>query len=310
MAAYSGAPDAVDFSFDRIPGKTLAANGIELAARYLSHTAGKNLTAAEAQDLRTHGVGVLLNWESAAGRPLLGASGGAADGHDAAAYAESIGAPHGLTIYYSCDRDITSSQYAAIVAYYQAAKDATAGRYKVGVYGEFEIVEELHRRGVVDGEWQTYAWSGGKLSTQTDLYQYRNGQRLAGAAVDFDHIIHASELGAWWPDGHTPAGGGTPITEDDMTYSDWPDAARKALTDDVASAVVARGVAPYNGTLAAILNDIRNRIVNVGVKVGALGDGAGGTVDAHAVAQEIIAGLGPDLAHQVLVALNAALPNQ
>jgi len=33
---------------------------------------------------------------------------------------------------------------------------ATVGRYRVGVYGEFEIVEELHRRGVVNAEWQTY----------------------------------------------------------------------------------------------------------------------------------------------------------
>jgi len=153
---------------------------------------------------------------------------------------EQIGAPHGLTIYYSCDRDVTSSQYAAITAYYQAAKDATAGRYKVGVYGEFEIVEELHRRGVVDGEWQTYAWSGGKLSTQTDLYQYRNGQRLAGAAVDFDHIIHASELGAWWPDGHTPAGGGQPIGGLVSTEYDQLKAQISALHDQLDAKADAR----------------------------------------------------------------------
>lgn len=201
MPAYTGAPDAVDFSFDRVSGATLAKAGIKLAARYLSHTPKKNLTADEATDLRSHGVGVLLNWESGAGRPLLGSAAGAADAADACLLAGQIGAPRGCTIYYSCDRDVNASQYDAIANYYTAAKHASAGRYRVGVYGEFEIVEELHRRGVVDGEWQTYAWSGGRLSIQSDLYQYLNSQRMAGAAVDYDHIIHAADLGAWWPAG-------------------------------------------------------------------------------------------------------------
>jgi hypothetical protein len=75
----------------------------------------------------------------------------------------------------------------------------------------------LHGVGVVTSEWQTYAWSNGRLSAQADLYQYLNGQQMAGAQVDFDRIIHPDQLGAWWPNGVAPSGGGTPIGDDWMT---------------------------------------------------------------------------------------------
>lgn len=237
MAAYSGKPDAVDYSFSRANIQQLEAAGIKLVSRYLSHTDAKNLSATEAGALLAAGIGILLNWESANGRPLLGGAAGAADGRDAAAMAESLGAPHGLTIYYSCDRDVTSSQFDAIAAYYQQAGNSTAGRYRVGIYGELSVIDEMHRRGVVTSEWQTYAWSNGKLSANTDLYQYLNSQTLAGAGVDFDKIMHPAELGAWWPAGHAPSGGsGNPIG-DDVTPEQMQqllDAIHKAASDAAA----------------------------------------------------------------------------
>ena len=194
-------PDAADYSFSRPNIAELAQAGIKLVARYLSHTDAKNLTASEAQALHAAGIGILLNWESVEGRPLGGAATGTADGRDAATLAEQIGAPHGLTIYYSCDTDTSASQWPIIADYYDAARKATEGRYAVGVYGEADLIDYLHKRGVVTGEWQTYAWSNGRVSANADLFQYLNNQSIGGGAVDFDRIIHPDLLGAWWPEG-------------------------------------------------------------------------------------------------------------
>jgi hypothetical protein len=194
-------PDGLDYSYGRPSPATLKAAGIKLVGRYLSHDSTKNLTGPEASALHAAGIGILLNWESVQGRPLGGAATGQPDGHDAAELAESIGAPHGLTIYYSCDTDTTPGQWPMIADYYAAAGKATAGRYAVGVYGEADLIDYLHRHGVVTSEWQTYAWSNGRLSANADLFQYLNNQTVDGAAVDFDRIIHPDQLGAWWPSG-------------------------------------------------------------------------------------------------------------
>jgi len=44
-------------------------------------------------------------------------------------------------------------------------------------------------------------------------WAFKNGQKMAGASVDFDKIIHADQLGALWPSGHAPSGGGSPQEE-------------------------------------------------------------------------------------------------
>lgn len=194
-------PDALDYSFGRPNIDALVKAGIKLVSRYLSHTPDKNLSAAEAAALHEAGIGILLNWESEAGRPLGGAANGQPDARDAAALAESIGAPHGLCIYYSCDTDTSPAQWPEIAAYYGAAQKATEGRYTVGVYGEADLIDHLHKQGVVTSEWQTYAWSNGRLSDNADLFQYLNSQTVGGAAVDFDRIINPEQLGAWWPEG-------------------------------------------------------------------------------------------------------------
>lgn len=214
-------PDAVDYSFSRpTTPAALRAAGIRVACRYMSPPPnGKNISSAEVAGLRAAGIGILLNWESTSGRPLGGAAYGTADGLAAAAFAESIGAPHGLTIYYSCDQSTSANQYPAIADYYRAATAATAGRYKVGAYGSVDVINYLVGQGVISGRWQTYAWSGGRLSPYADLYQYQNGQGLVGATVDFNRIINDKNLGVWWPEGLDPNGGGTPIvvpTEDEM----------------------------------------------------------------------------------------------
>lgn len=200
MAAYNGPPDAVDFSYDRVSGAVLKARGIKLAMRYLSHDERKNLTHAEALDLLAHGVSIGPNWESRAGRAREGYAAGVDDGRDSGDLADSIGIPHGVAIIFSADFDAQPGEYAAVLAYLKGCVAGLAGRYKVGVYASFGLIEYLNRKGFTI-DWQTYAWSGNQLSPAADLYQYLNSQSINGAAVDYDKIIHIEELHVWSPAG-------------------------------------------------------------------------------------------------------------
>jgi hypothetical protein len=218
-------PDGLDQSWGYADPKQAAAAGIKVVSMYLSHDPSKNVTAAKVKAYHRAGIGVLLNWESDAGRPLLGGSAGRADATEAARQAKQliseVGYPPGdvLCIYFSCDRDVTAAQIAGPVAdYFKAAGPIVRKvggwtfkwgvfprrRFRLGVYGEADVVRHLAAHKITDAEWQTYAWSGGRLDPAADFYQYLNGQRLAGASVDFNHIVHADQLGAWWPPGHEP----------------------------------------------------------------------------------------------------------
>lgn len=208
-------PDAIDESWSRLDPAEAARRGIRVVYGYLSHDPGKNITAAQIRAYHAHGVAVWLGWESEPGRPLLGSSAGAADGRDASAQVDALirqvgYAPRNrLAIPYSCDRDVTAAQLPTCLAYYKSA-EAASGHYYAGAYGEAALVDYLFAHGMTHGLFQTYAWSGGRLSPHADLYQYLNGQTVAGASVDFDRVLDDALLGAWWPPGHpldSPTGG-------------------------------------------------------------------------------------------------------
>jgi hypothetical protein len=179
---------------------------------YLSRDPSKNITAAKVKAYHAHGIGVLLNWEDQAGAPLQGADKGKSDAAAAVLQARGLGAPHDVCIYFSCDTDTNPSQYKAINAYYRAAgKVVHAAGFRLGCYGEADLVAHLSAAGITDAEWQTLAWSGGRLDPAADFYQTGINGHLGGAAVDYDRIIHPAQLGAWWP-ANSPN-----VQEDDMS---------------------------------------------------------------------------------------------
>lgn len=201
-------PEALDQSWGFADPKAAKAAGVQVVSMYLSRDASKNMTASDVKAYHKAGIAMLFNWENEAGAPLKGAAQGKADAEQAVKLAKQIIAAVGyrpknrLVIYFSCDQNVTPSQYPAIDAYYRAAKKVCqAAGFGVGCYGEADLVSHLSSAGITDAEWQTYAWSGGVLSPAADFYQYQNGQHLGGADVDFDRIIHPTELGAWWPPG-------------------------------------------------------------------------------------------------------------
>jgi hypothetical protein len=268
------APDGLDQSWSVADPQTCANHGIKVVSMYLSPDPSKNATAAKIRayhqaksPLVPYGVGVWLNWEAYAGAALGGASVGAQHGYAAAQQVKILiqqtgYAPKGrVVIPASYDFDSNPGQYPVIDAYASNFKaQVNPQGFGAGCYGEADLIEHLHAAGLTEAEWQTYAWSGGRLSSEADFYQYMNGQTFAGASVDFNRVIHGPQMGAWWPPGHpldsadSGLGSGIPL-EDDMTPEQ--DAKLDKIIAQTATANSGLTVANQQGEFNAVLNALK-----------------------------------------------------
>lgn len=233
MTTKPAHPTGLDQSWGYANPQVAADGGIQVVSMYLSRDATKNVTANKVKAYHKatsasvpHGIGIMLNWEGQAGAPLLGANQGKLDATDAAQQIRSLIAGVGyspksqLGAVFSCDRDTNSSDYPKTDAYYSATQAIMhAAHFLNGVYGEFDLVNHLVGKKLVEIIWQAYAWSGGQLSPSAGFYQYLNGQHLGGASVDFDQVIHPLKLGVWWPPNH-PYNIAPAAPEDDMSAAD------------------------------------------------------------------------------------------
>lgn len=174
----------------------MAAAGMRFVARYLvpERYAWKRLTRMEATAITAAGMKVVSVFETTTNRPAGGASAGLVDGEEAYREAKAIGQPTGSTIYFAVDYDAQAKDYAAIEAYLRAAASKVTG-YDVGVYASCAVVEEMAKRGACKRFWQTYAWSRGKKSAYANIYQYQNGQTLAGHTIDYNESYGGE---GWW----------------------------------------------------------------------------------------------------------------
>lgn len=177
----SGAPKAAD----------VKAQGYSLVCRYLSHTASKNLTPAERDDMLAHGVDIVLVWETTAARATEGAAAGEQDGVAAKAQAAALGLPSNAAIYFAVDTD--TSDLADVRAYLDGAKPKIIP-HPLGVYGDYNIVENLVGSDAQYG-WQTIAWSHGAVSRKAALFQ--NGRQVAVDGVTCDLNEIKGPYGGW-----------------------------------------------------------------------------------------------------------------
>lgn len=146
------------------------------------------ITGAELADMRAHGLAVALVYQAIRTERILG--GRAAGAHDARwaqARAAELGAPDAV-IYFAADRDIVgTAQLATVLAYLDGAA-GVLGKSRVGVYGEYDVIEAAVPAHATYG-WQTAAWSGGRRSKRAHLYQ-RTGQPLVGGIpVDINDVL-------------------------------------------------------------------------------------------------------------------------
>jgi len=176
--------------------KKIAAAGMKFACRYLvpANMAWKRLTRTEAELITAEGMKVVSVFQRGTNDAKGGAANGTRDGRAAYQEAKLIMQPEGTAIYFAVDYDAQPADYNAIEAYLRAVAKELPG-YFVGVYGSYAVIEEMAKRDACQRFWQTYAWSKGRLSKAANLYQYRNGQTLAGHTVDFNDGLGNE---GWW----------------------------------------------------------------------------------------------------------------
>jgi hypothetical protein len=169
-------------------------DGYLFVARYLVPSGFKALTKGEADLISNAGLQIVSVFETTANRALGGRNAGLTDGATALQVARNLGQPAGSCIYFTVDFEASSEQMPTIIAYIQAASEATP-EYTTGVYGSYAVMEAVQQAGVCSHFWQTYAWSGGKKSTFIHIYQYFNDVTEHG--IDIDHDESYGNEG-WW----------------------------------------------------------------------------------------------------------------
>ncbi len=188
----------------RLTAQTAAeikAAGYEFAGRYLVPPVGsmkwKALTKDECRAITGAGLRLLTVWETTADSVRGGMAAGAEDGARAVKLAEEYGIPDGAAIYFAVDYDARADAFDTIEGYLKGARAQLGGRWRVGVYGSFRVIEEMAKRCAADCFWQCVAWSGGMKSGHRHVYQAKFGQRAAGVAVDINECEDMKKAGIW-----------------------------------------------------------------------------------------------------------------
>lgn len=184
----------IDFSWGRPDLDEVKRQGYGFVCRYASTTT-KGITKTEADDIHAHGLGLVLVYESYAGRAKEGRIAGYADGRTALANARVIGFPNDRPIYFAVDFNGGPADQLAIDEYLRGAA-VVIGASRVGVYGSYFVVNRCYQNKSAAWFWQTYAWSTGLVSSHAHLLQYLNGQKVGGADVDLNESKQA-DFGAW-----------------------------------------------------------------------------------------------------------------
>ena len=106
-----------------------------------------------------------------------------------------MGQPADRPIYFAVDVDVTAGQLAVVDAYLDGAA-SVLGRDRVGVYGEFDVVEHCLGGGHAAWGWQSRAWSHGRVSERAHLVQELGQVVVGGVECDVD-TAHRTDFGQW-----------------------------------------------------------------------------------------------------------------
>lgn len=265
----------VDYSSGHPGGAALKAAGKLFAARYVSHTAAKNISLAEATDLAAHGVSTVLVWETTANRAGAGRSAGIADAHDALTQATAAGMPSSRPIYFAVDWDADPT----VVSDYFKGVASVIGLPRTGIYGGYKQVRYALDHGLAKWAWQTAAWSAGLWDTRAVIRQYAAQTTINGVQCDLNTAF-AADYGQWTP-------GQTPLVEADMPLTDAD--VTKIWAHKAPSPTAAKGTDP-NRTMETYARYADARHAQVMAAVGALTGmvtklaAAGGLTEAQATA--------------------------
>jgi len=175
--------------------------GYSFVARYISHSAWKNMTIAEVQALSKALLAVVTVWESAGDHAsFFTYQQGILDGAAAFAFAQHIGQPFSAPIYFAVDCDVPA---ATVVDYFKGVRDSLQRHgqigkdtYNVGVYGSGAVCAGLKSAGYVSWTWlaQSGGWSGSRKYLDWNLKQLA-AATIAGMSADGD--LSNGDGGGW-----------------------------------------------------------------------------------------------------------------
>jgi hypothetical protein len=200
----------------------LRSHGVECVIRYIStNTSGsKVVKPAEAKAIAAAGLKLALVFEIWGGvnnfaHDDIDGDSGADHGNFARQWAASVGAPDNTIIWFAIDTDCTAGQYAQRVKpYFQAARSALRGKYRIGVYGCGYVCEQAAADGIVEATWLTQSMGFNRSRAFRDSGRWTMLQgpetTLEGLSVDTNEA-NSDDYGAFVPFQAPPVTIPTPI---------------------------------------------------------------------------------------------------
>jgi hypothetical protein len=181
----------IDFAGGRPNPVAIKNAGFNFVMRYLTpggpSLPGKELLRNELEGYQNQGISVCLMYETTANMMLAGWAGGLPNAIEAASKSLHLGYPTNKPIYFACDIDVQPMHYPVILDYLSACEQIL-GIGKVGLYGEFDLLEAVGLGYYLE---QTTAWSHGRISNNAHIYQ--NGEQVVIDGVECD-ILEARKF--------------------------------------------------------------------------------------------------------------------
>ncbi len=191
----------LDYAGGHPSGASIAAAGFQFVVRYLSDGGSdlpyKRLTLDEANDLQTHDVDIVSNWETTADMMLAGRDQGVYHAQLALAQHFACGGPGFRPIYFSADFNATPEQQMQIDEYLRGVA-SVIGLEWTGIYGGYRVVKRALDNGTATWAWQTQAWSGGNQDPRINILQDNDAGYVYvdGTECDLNESLTA-DYGQW-----------------------------------------------------------------------------------------------------------------
>lgn len=170
-------------------------------ARYVCSTVGtKIITKEEADDIKAHGLGLVLVYERYDKEALEGRAAGHANALVALAQARAAGFPEDRPVYFAVDFDARPIHQPVIDEYLRGAAEVL-GLARVGVYGGINLIDRCFASKTATWFWQTGAWSYHKESVHAHFVQMtdQNGTIVGGEKVDINETRQPDWGAAFMP---------------------------------------------------------------------------------------------------------------
>lgn len=188
----------LDYSYAHPDLACVKRNRFTFVARYIGDpdpNGAKYLDAPELARIRSFNLDLVVVRETTAGFMFLDS--GVTHARISRAHCDNLGL-YGIPIYYALDvdpRGLSETQLRRVADFLAQAAWADGGGRNVGIYGSDDALDRFMGPNCHWG-WQTYAWSGGRITPRAHFRQYLNGQSICGGTVDLNET-YTPDFGQW-----------------------------------------------------------------------------------------------------------------